>query len=80
MTSATSNVSPYVTIFGGKVTYKNAITLEENEIEEPGNKWIGVILLVVFLIAVFFLTCMVNQMQFLMGCCYNHKELGEVGK
>ena len=80
VTEAISNVSPYVTIFGGEVSYRNTITLEEKTITEDGNLWIGAILLVVFTIAVFFLTCMVNQCQFLMGCCYDKKELRDIGK
>ena len=47
---------------------------------EDGNLWIGVILLVVFVIAIFFLICMVNQCQFLMGCCYNLEDLKAIGK
>ena len=47
---------------------------------EDGNLWIGVILLVVFVIAIFFLTCMVNQCQFLMGCCYNEEDLLAIDK
>ena len=71
VTEATSNVSPYVTIFGGEVTYKNTITLEESTMKEDGNIWIGIILIVVFIIAVFIMMCFINQFQWLMGCCYS---------
>ena len=62
MTEATSNVSPYVTIFGGEVTYKNTITLEERTVNEDGNIWIGIILIVVFIIAVFIMMCFINYL------------------
>ena len=71
VTEATSNVSPYVTIFGGEVTYKNTITLEESTVNEDVNIWIGIILIVVFIIAVFIMMCFINQFQWLMGCCYS---------
>ena len=38
------------------------------------------ILLVVFLLAIFILTCMVNQCQFLMGCCYDFGQLNAIRK
>ena len=73
-------MSPYVTIFGGDVTYKNTITLEERTVKEAGNIWIGIILIVVFIIAVFIMMCFINQFQWLMGCCYSKKELVSVGR